>query len=185
MDYTLHVAPPYTYSRITYPQPAGALRPLFDSLHATSPLRPGAQYNLDMLTQERSRIAAQLRNRGYYYFRPEYLEYLADTTLAPRRVDLRLVLKPDVPAAALESYRVGGITVALRNVEPGPADTLRLRDAEVVAQRPLKLRPRVLARALALRRGELFTVDAQNRTLNRVLYFVDHACSVELFLRHR
>ena len=78
------------------------------------------------------------------------------------------MLKPDVPAAALESYRVGGITVALRNVEPGPADTLRLRDAEVVAQRPLKLRPRVLARALALRRGELFTVDAQNRTLNEL-----------------
>lgn len=168
VDYTLHVAPPYTYSRIAYPQPEGTLRPLFDSLQATSLLRPGAQYNLDTLTQERSRIAAQLRNRGYYYFRPEYLEYLADTTLAPRRVDLRLVLKPDVPAAALESYRVGGITVALRNVEPGPADTLRLRDAEVVAQRPLKLRPRVLARALALRRGELFTVDAQNRTLNEL-----------------
>lgn len=168
VDYTLHVAPPYTYSRIAYPQPEGTLRPLFDSLQATSLLRPGAQYNLDTLTQERSRIAAQLRNRGYYYFRPEYLEYLADTTLAPRRVDLRLVLKPDVPAAALESYRVGGITVALRNVEPGPADTLRLRDVEVVAQRPLKLRPRVLARALALRRGELFTVDAQNRTLNEL-----------------
>ena len=168
VDYTLHVAPPYTYSRIAYPQPEGTLCPLFDSLQATSLLRPGAQYNLDTLTQERSRIAAQLRNRGYYYFRPEYLEYLADTTLAPRRVDLRLVLKPDVPAAALESYRVGGITVALRNVEPGPADTLRLRDAEVVAQRPLKLRPRVLARALALRRGELFTVDAQNRTLNEL-----------------
>ena len=151
VDYTLHVAPPYTYSRIAYPQPEGTLRPLFDSLQATSLLRPGAQYNLDTLTQERSRIAAQLRNRGYYYFRPEYLEYLADTTLAPRRVDLRLVLKPDVPAAALESYRVGGITVSLRNVEPGPADTLRLRDAEVVAQRPLKLRPRVLARALAER----------------------------------
>ena len=168
VDYTLHVAPPYTYSRIAYPQPEGTLRPLFDSLQATSLLRPGAQYNLDTLTQERSRIAAQLRNRGYYYFRPEYLEYLADTTLAPRRVDLRLVLKPDVPAAALESYRVDGITVSLRNVEPGPADTLRLRDAEVVAQRPLKLRPRVLARALALRRGELFTVDAQNRTLNEL-----------------
>lgn len=168
VDYTLHVAPPYTYSRIAYPQPEGTLRPLLDSLQATSLLRPGAQYNLDTLTQERSRIAAQLRNRGYYYFRPEYLEYLADTTLAPRRVDLRLVLKPDVPAAALESYRVGGITVSLRNVEPGPADTLRLRDAEVVAQRPLKLRPRVLARALALRQGELFTVDAQNRTLNEL-----------------
>ncbi|WP_300797221.1 BamA/TamA family outer membrane protein [uncultured Alistipes sp.] len=168
VDYTLRVAPPYTYSQVAYPQPEGALRPLFDSLYATSPLRPGAQYNLDTLTQERSRIAAQLRNRGCYYFRPEYLEYLADTTLAPRRVDLRLVLKPDVPAAALEPYRVGAITVALRNVEPGPADTLRLRDAEVVAQRPLKLRPRVLARALALRRGELFTVDAQNRTLNEL-----------------
>lgn len=119
---------------------------------------------MDSLTLERKRISQLLRNRGYYYFRPEYLEYLADTTSGLRQVDLRLNLKPNLPEVALKPYRVGGITVRLTNIKPGPTDTLRLPNATVIAQRPMKIRPRILSGALTLRSGQLFTVDAQNRT---------------------
>lgn len=78
--YTLRIAPPWYYSNISYPQAGGSLQPLIDSMRATSLLRVGAQYNMDSLTLERKRISQLLRNRGYYYFRPEYMEYLADTT---------------------------------------------------------------------------------------------------------
>lgn len=78
--YTLRIAPPWYYSNISYPQAGGGLQPLIDSMRATSLLRVGAQYNMDSLTLERKRISQLLRNRGYYYFRPEYMEYLADTT---------------------------------------------------------------------------------------------------------
>ena len=94
---------------------------------------------MDSLTLERKRISQVLRNRGYYYFRPEYLEYLADTTSGLRQVDLRLNLKPNLPEVALKPYRVGGITVRLTNIKPGPTDTLRLRNATVIAQRPMKI----------------------------------------------
>ena len=162
--YTLGIAPAWHYSSIAYPQAVGGLKQLIDSLQATSLLRVGAQYNLDSLTLERKRISQLLRNRGYYYFRPEYMEYLADTTAGRRQVALRLNLRPNVPQAALMPYRVGDVTVRLTNIKPGPADTLRLPDATVIARRPLKIRPRVLSRALTLRPGQLFTVDAQNRT---------------------
>ena len=107
--YTLRIAPPWYYSNISYPQAGGSLQPLIDSMRATSLLRVGAQYNMDSLTLERKRISQLLRNRGYYYFRPEYMEYLADTTVERRRVDLRLNLKPNVPEVALKPYRVGDI----------------------------------------------------------------------------
>ena len=168
VDYTLRIAEPWFYGEIAYPTVNPGMNPLIDSLRATSLLRTGAQYNLDTLTAERQRITGLLRNRGYYYFRPEYLEFLADTTLRPQRVDLRLTLKPNLPAVALKPYRVGDVTVRLRNLRPGPRDTLRLRNATVIAQRPMKIRPRVLQRALTLRPGQLFTVDAQNRTQNEL-----------------
>ena len=161
--YTLGIAPPWHYSKIAYPEVDSGMEQLMDSLRATSLLRVGAQYNMDSLTLERKRISQLLRNRGYYYFRPEYLEYLADTTSGLRQVDLRLNLKPNLPEVALKPYRVGGITVRLTNIKPGPTDTLRLRNATVIAQRPMKIRPRILSRALTLRSGQLFTVDAQNR----------------------
>lgn len=168
VDYTLRIAEPWFYGEIAYPTVNPGMDPLIDSLRATSLLRTGAQYNLDTLTAERQRITGLLRNRGYYYFRPEYLEFLADTTLRPQHVDLRLTLKPNLPAVALKPYRVGDVTVRLRNLRPGPRDTLRLRNATVIAQRPMKIRPRVLGRALTLRPGQLFTVDAQNRTQNEL-----------------
>ena len=162
--YTLGIAPPWHYSKIAYPEVDSGMEHLMDSLRATSLLRVGAQYNMDSLTLERKRISQLLRNRGYYYFRPEYLEYLADTTSGLRQVDLRLNLKPNLPEVALKPYRVGGITVRLTNIKPGPTDTLRLRNATVIAQKPMKIRPRILSGALTLRSGQLFTVDAQNRT---------------------
>ncbi len=165
VDYTLRVAPPWHYSEIAYPKIGGTLAPLIDSLHATSLLREGAQYNLDTLTLERQRITDVLRNRGYYYFRPEYLEYLADTTLAPRKVALRLELGAAIPPQALRQYRIGRIAVHLTDSDSGREDTLRMGDAQVVASRPMKIRPRLLARTLDLHEGQLFTVDAQNRTL--------------------
>lgn len=168
VDYTLRIAEPWFYGEIAYPTVNPGMDPLIDSLRATSLLRTGAQYNLDTLTAERQRITGVLRDRGYYYFRPEYLEFLADTTLRPQHVDLRLTLKPNLPAVALKPYRVGDVTVRLRNLRPGPRDTLRLRNATVIAQRPMKIRPRVLQRALTLRPGQLFTVDAQNRTQNEL-----------------
>ncbi|WP_300828760.1 BamA/TamA family outer membrane protein [uncultured Rikenella sp.] len=164
VNYTLRIAPSFRYAEISYPAVEGGLKPLVDSMHATSLLRTGAQYNLDTLTLERQRIARLLRNRGYYYFRPEYLEYLADTTISPQRVAVRLNLKPNIPAVALKPYRVGDITVRLTNIRPGPTDTLRLRNATVIAQQPMKIHPKILARALALEPGQLFTVDAQSRT---------------------
>ena len=55
--YTLGIAPAWHYSSIAYPQADGGLKHLIDSLHATSLLRVGAQYNLDSLTLERKRIS--------------------------------------------------------------------------------------------------------------------------------
>ena len=164
VDYTLRIAPPWFYGSIAYPQTHPGMERLIDSLRQTSLIRVGAQYNLDTLTAERQRITATLRNRGYYYFRPEYLESLADTTQRRQQVELRLNLKPNLPAVVLRPYRVGDVTVRLRNLRPGPADTLRIRNTTVIAAQPMKVRPKVLGRALTLEPGQLFTVEAQNRT---------------------
>ncbi|EKC78850.1 lipoprotein, partial [human gut metagenome] len=43
-----------------------------------------------------------------------------------------------------------------------------MQRATVITQRPMKIRPRLLARALSLEPGQPFTVDAQNRTLTEL-----------------
>ncbi|WP_418915937.1 hypothetical protein [Alistipes ihumii] len=164
LSYRVYAAPPWRYSRIAYPAVRGPLTALVDSLQSSSLLKTGAQYNIDTLAAERTRLSRILRNRGYYYFRPEYFEYQADTTRKRREVDLRLLLKPGIPAQATRSYRIGDITVNLQNIRPKSRDSMRVRDMRVYFDTPRKIRPKVLARNVNLRPGELFTVDAQNAT---------------------
>ncbi|GHT03999.1 membrane protein [Bacteroidia bacterium] len=56
-------------------------------------IKEGSIFNLDVLEEERQRVAAQMRNRGYYQFAENKLHYLADTTLQSNQVDLKLILK--------------------------------------------------------------------------------------------
>ncbi len=165
VGYTVRVAPAWYYSSIGYPAPDAALQPLFDSLRATSLLRTGAQYNLDTLTLERRRVTQILRNRGRYYFRVDYLEFLVDTTIAPRRAAVRLAYDRTAPAEALRPYRVGEVSLHLKPLQAQPADTLSEQGLRIIGPQPLPVRQRLLARSVALREGALFRVDDQSATL--------------------
>lgn len=164
VGYWVHIPMPYHLDSIAYLRLEGPIGRLVDSLRASSLIRKGMRYDLDTLTGERKRISDVLRNRGFYYFRPEYIEYQADTTQGERQVALRMRLRPGVPAEVLKPYRVGQVNLSLRNVTPGPWDTMRLRRMEVDYQKPLRIRPRVLARAVGIHPGDTFTVEAQNTT---------------------
>ncbi|MFR4026705.1 MAG: POTRA domain-containing protein [Alistipes indistinctus] len=67
-----------------YPRLTGPLGAAFDTLQASSLIRPGAQYNMDTLSAERQRISNILRNAGYYFFRPDYIDYKGRHDTAPR-----------------------------------------------------------------------------------------------------
>ena len=164
VGYWVHIPLPYHLDSIAYLRLEGPIGRLVDSLRASSLIRKGMRYDLDTLTGERKRISDVLRNRGFYYFRPEYIEYQADTTQGERQVALRMRLRPGVPAEVLKPYRVGQVSLSLRNVTPGPWDTMRLRRMVVDYQKPLRIRPRVLARAVGIHPGDTFTVEAQNTT---------------------
>ena len=164
ISYRVELPAPFTYGSIEYPSVASPVTRLIDSLRPGTLLHSGSRYSIDTLTAERNRLTYELRNRGYYYFRPEYLLYQADTTQQPLKADMRMVMARGIPSAALKSYRVGQIDVLLQNVEAGPWDTLRYDRMTVVYQKPLKIRRRVLARAVDITPGEQYSVDAQNRT---------------------
>ena len=65
---------------------------------------------MDSLSVSRTRIANSLRNRGYYYFRPEFIEYLADSIQEPMKIALRLTMASNVPEMMLRRYRTGKVT---------------------------------------------------------------------------
>ena len=168
LRYQVTVAEPWFYSRIAFPEVCCPVTERIESLKSTSFLQPGEQYNIDTLRAERIRITNILRNESYYYFRPDYLEYLADTLQERYKVDLRMITAEGIPPAAMQPYRVGRVAVDFSNPEGGDRDSTEYNGIKISYQKPLKLRPKILARALTIRPGEPSRVDDINRTLTNL-----------------
>lgn len=150
--------------------PSSPLTSIIDSTRSSSLLREGDIYRADVLSSERSRITSVLRNRGYYFFRPDYLSYLADTTVVPNEVALRLQLRGNIPSEALRTYRVGHITFDLKSASgKGEVDTVELSNVTFVYQKPLKVRKRFIERNITLKTGEIYTLDRQTESLNSLV----------------
>ncbi|MDH6305724.1 outer membrane protein assembly factor BamA [Parabacteroides sp. PF5-5] len=165
LSFTLTMNHPYTYDSIRYMR----MRSPADSLVALhmnkSLLHKGANFNVVDLEQERQRISSLLRNAGYYYYRPEYIVYQADTLMAPGKVWLRVRRAESVPSSALRPYKLGDISVWLGgyNNEP-PTDSVRYKDLTIHYEGKLRVRPSVLYKRLRFQPGDLYTLDAQQRT---------------------
>lgn len=170
--YNLNVTDPYMIDSLQYMEDGGVSAHYIDSLARRSKyLVKGERFSVDSLASERVRIANSLRNQGFYYFRPEYIEFLADTLITPKAVALRITLAENVPVIAKQQYRTGTVTtyVLRRNQEePGVPDTIDTPKGEVIVYRPARLSREVIPNAITFRRGRLFSVRDMDRTQNRL-----------------
>ena len=107
-SYTVNTGPAYLLDTIELLPDSTLLCHKIDSLARRGTyMVAGQRYSTDSLSAERIRIANALRNSGYYFFRPEYIEYLADSTIEAQRIALRLTIARNVPKFALKRFTTG------------------------------------------------------------------------------
>lgn len=167
VQYVVNAGPVFTIDTVETPVDSTRLLGLIDSIAARDTyLRRGSAFALDSLEAARTRITNVLRNRGYYFFRPDYIEYLADSTIHPGSIALRLDMADNVPWWALNSYTTGTITVVMHRYEgAGTPDTISMdRGITLVEMQPLRLRRQLVPECVRFRRGRTFSVRDMNRT---------------------
>lgn len=172
IGYTLHVTKPYRIDSILYLNGKSNLKKFIDSVARKSPyLQKGEIFCVDSLEAERVRIVNAMRNRGYYYFRPEYIEFLADSLITPGEVAIKLNLVNNIPSMAKLQYRTGKIeTIILRNSDEtmGTPDTTQTSRGELIVYEPARLRKNLIPGCITFREGKLFTVRDMNLTQTRL-----------------
>jgi len=167
IQYDVKVNEPYVLSSVGYLNGNTEITNKIDSLaRRNSYLRPGSRYSLDSLNAVRVDITNRLRNRGYYYFRPEYIEYLADSTLRKGKIVLRMTMASGIPSAALRKYSVGNITTRISRYQGGGvADTTEMnRKGILVKMNPVRLRKSALESKISFRKGKVLSVRDMDRT---------------------
>lgn len=156
----------YPIDTIEYLPDSVKLYSLINTVAKADPyLQPGTRYCTDSLSVARNRIVNAVRDRGYYFFRPEFLEYLADSLQNRGSIAMRLSIAKNIPPFVLDQYRTGKITVVTHRYNGyGTPDTTQLRKATLIQMMPSRLRHAVIDECLAMRPDSVFTVRSMNRT---------------------
>jgi outer membrane protein assembly factor BamA len=138
-------------------------------------VRKGDLFSTDKLEAERQRISTIMRNNGYYFFRPEYIVYQADSTLSPHKVAIKAGLKQGAPRSILRPWRIGNISVHLNGYDnEKPLDSLYYKDLLIYYEGKLRVRPSVIYDQLKFKHGELYSLKKQTETrtaINRLDIF--------------
>lgn len=164
--YSVTTGPEYLIDTIELLPDTCRLNHLIDSVAVRSSyLRAGSRYCTDSLSAVRVTIANAVRNKGYYFFKPEFIEYLADSTISKGRIAMRMELASNTPRMLLDSYTTGSITTRIhRNEGGGTPDTIMTRRGMVVQMKPSRLREGLIPECITFREGKIFSVRDMNRT---------------------
>lgn len=165
--YTIDPGEPYHINSMELLPDTSAINRTIDSLARRVPYLTGRdmRYSVDSLVAARIDIANGMRNCGYYFFRPEYIEYLADSTIEARNIAVRMTLASNTPAFARQCYRTGRVVMRIdRWNGHGVPDTFSTRRITVIQQRPSRLRRALVPSCVTFKPGKVFTVEDMNQT---------------------
>ena len=166
ISYDVDIHPPYTIGRVEYTGSNEPLLQLVDSLARENHyLRTGNRYCLDSLSAVRIDITNFVRNRGYYFFRPEYIQYLADSVQDKGVIHMHLIPSGDIPNNAKVRYRINDITATVVNEDGiGTPDTVNTRNCTLIRFDPVYLKDKVIPSCIRARKGGVFRVNSIDRT---------------------
>ncbi len=142
-------------------------------------LKKGDPVRVTMISEERNRIDAELKEKGYYYFNPNYLIIKvdstigkSDSTLSPHQVNLFLELKDQTIQTALKQYYINQIYVNTGTREDSVAYKVtegRKRRIGININDPgNQYRKRIFYDAIGFRHGVQYTSTRQSVSLNRL-----------------
>ena len=121
----------------------------------------GDPFSVVNLDAERTRISELFRNSGYYYYKPEYITFRADTLQRPGFVQLQVVPAEGIPPGANKRYYLGKTTIRMFGTDSyALTDTLKFRDYTIYynggEKGRLPLRFGALRRNMFYRKGMLY-----------------------------
>ena len=173
--YEVTLNEPYTIDSIEWRRMQNRGDTLLQLNESERLINKGDLFSTEKLGAERQRISEIMRNNGYYYFRPEYIVYQADSTLSPYNVSLKAGLKQGVPRSILRPWKIGNISVRLLGYDnERPTDSVYYKDMLIHYEGKLRVRPSVIYDQLKFNHGDLYSLNKQTETqtaLNRLDIF--------------
>lgn len=137
-------------------------------------LKAGDPFDLAVIKGERERIDYFLKERGYYFFNPDFLIVHVDSTIGNNKVNLLVKVKPETPPLARRVYYINDVFIFPNYRLQTPAlDTLKdLGDyykGYYVVDKRKRYNPRMFDQAMQFDPGDVYTRTDHNKTISRLV----------------
>ncbi len=133
IGYSVFPGPLFRFGKIEYQRFAAIPDSLIRDHAKESLIHEGDAFTAPVLDGERKRLSNLFRNNGFYYFRPEYIGFRADTLQVPFRAQLQVRPKPETPALANRRFYMGKTNVTvLKYNDFTVTDSTVLRDGSLM-----------------------------------------------------
>jgi outer membrane protein insertion porin family len=172
VQYTVLPKRQYKIKSVTFPEDSSAIAKEIAKTSRRSLLKVGKPYDLDVIKSERERIDSRLKEKGYYYFNPDYILAQVDSTKGDYEVNIKLKIKEQTPVKAKIAYKINDIVVYPNfsilkdSVAYKKEDVLKYKDFTIIDSTNT-FRPRVFDRALYFKKGDFYNRSDHNLSLNR------------------
>jgi len=171
-EYTVEPKRQYIIKSVTFPDDSLAMSRIIGKSSRRSLLKVGKPYDLDVIKAERERIDARLKEKGYFYFNPDYILAQVDSSKGDHEVKIKLVIKAEAPPKALTAYKINKIvvypnfTVSKDSVKYTSKDIVQYKGFTII-DTANTFKPRVFDRTIYFKKGDLYNRKDHNLTLNR------------------
>ena len=186
--YYLNQGAPYIIDSISYEFKDRFLEPVVLPDTVNTLLHKGEIFDISLLDAERARIASYLKDKGYYNFSVNNIEYIADTLSGEKKVGVKVVIKQN-----LSSYSARGVPMyddnkvyTLRNINIIPRynatsarnnanyfdsfDSLEYKGLNVLFKgKQPKVKPKVLRGAITLNPNDIYNYSQVNSTYSNLM----------------
>ena len=135
-------------------------------------LKQGTPFSVQNLDAERRRLQKEFRNNGYFYYRPEYISFRADTVMIPQKVQIQVRPLPETPNQAEHPYYIGNTRINIYKYNKFQlTDSVTFRGQTYAysnTENKPPLRLRAIMPNLFLKKGDLYQQTNQDVTQQKL-----------------
>jgi outer membrane protein insertion porin family len=172
--YKAVVGDQYLINTVQFPTDSSDLSKAIAATAKNTLLKKDAPFDIEVIKGERARIDASLKEKGFYYFSPDYLLLKTDSTIGNNKVNMYVVVKPGAPDQSKQIYHINEVYIYSNySLNTARLDTLKSDDTFYkgfhIIDRAQKYKPYLFEETMQFRPGDVYNRTDHNRTLNRLI----------------
>jgi len=132
---------------------------------------PGKRFDADSLAADRDAFYLIMKRNGYFEFYRQYLTFEPDSTTGKSLVDVKMLIDNPAGRSSHPIYRMNNTLITISNSNgrtTGKADTIQVDSQFRFVDFSHKFTPHTVTDYIFQRKGQLYDVDKQQLTTNRL-----------------